>query len=240
MIEIRNYSSVLSRSLGFIREHKVRLSAGLVVVLGVVFIGVSPFMNRVIWIASVTPLALGAFIPLLSSRRISDSVNGWEEEFSAGVERTRMSDKKEARYVERPLHGTGPAICRMTGPVGSDHLKAGIRFAAILCVGMVVLALLAALLGAWLFAAAFTLVMWAAASIFGGEGEEKRSDESRATSSGLDGLVAVQGHFYRGLSWFTEEMASRVDDDGIIYKGSNWISEEWIGRVDADGRSRPS
>jgi hypothetical protein len=123
MIEIRNYSSILSRGLGFIKKHRVRLSAGLVVVIGAIFIGVSPFTSRVIWIVSLSPLVLGAFVPLLSSRRITDSVNGWEEEFSSGVERTRMSDKKEARYVERPLHGTGLAICRMTGPVGSDHLN---------------------------------------------------------------------------------------------------------------------
>ena len=122
MIEVRTYSFVLDRGLGFIKKHRVRLSAGLVIVIGAVFIGVSPFMNRVIWIVSVTPLVLGAFIPLLSSRRITDSVNGWEDEFSAGVERTRMSEKKEARYVERPLHGTGLAICRMTEWVSSDHL----------------------------------------------------------------------------------------------------------------------
>jgi hypothetical protein len=230
MIEIRDYSSVVSRRLGFIKKHQVRLSAGLVVVIGAIFIGVSPFMSRVIWIVSLTPLVLGACVSLLSSRWITDSVHGWEEELSSGVERARMSDKKEARYIERPLHGTGLAIYRMTGRVGSDHLKAGVRFAAILYVGMLVLALLAALLAAWLFAAAVTLAILAATWIFGSKDDEEAVSEPR-----IDRSAPIRGRFYRGSSWFTEEMAGRVDDDGIIYRGTSWITEERIGRVDSDG-----
>lgn len=230
MVEIRVYRSILDRGLHFIKKHRLRLSAGLVIVIGAVFIGVAPFMSRAIWIVSLTPLVLGACVPLLSSRRITDSVNGWEEEFSSGVERARMSDKKEARYIERPLHGTGLAICRMTGRVGSDHLKAGIRFTAILYVGMLVLALLAALLAAWLFAAAVTLVILAATWIFGSKDEDETTSEPRIERS-----VLIRGRFYRGTSWFTEEMAGRIDDDGIIYKGTSWIDEERIGRVDPDG-----
>jgi len=230
MIEIRDCSSILRSCLGFIKKHRVRLAAGLVVVLGVVFIGVSPFMSRVIWIVSVTPLVLGAFIPLLSSRQITALINGWEEEFSAGVDRTRVSDKKEARYIERPLHGMGLAICRMTGRVGSDHLRAGLRFCVLLYVGMVVLALLAALLGAWLFAAAVTLVILAATWIFGSKDEDETTSEVVVERS-----VPIRGRFYRGTSWFTEEMAGRIDDDGIIYRGTSWITEERVGRVDVDG-----
>ena len=75
MIEVRDYSSVLDRGLSFIKNHKVRLSAGFVIVIGAVFIGVAPFMSRVIWTVSLSPLVLGACVPLLSSRRITDSVN---------------------------------------------------------------------------------------------------------------------------------------------------------------------
>ena len=235
MVEIRIYSSILDRGLHFIKKHRVRLSAGLVLVIGAVFIGVAPFISRVIWIVSLSPLVVGASVPLLSSRRITDSVNGWEEEFSSGVEKARGSDSKDARYIARPLHGTGLAICRLTRRVSSDHLKAGIRLAAILYISMIVLALLAAVIAAWLFAAAVTLVILAATWIFGSKEEERPTARTRTPTTEFGGYTPVRGSFYRGSSWFTEEMAGRVDDEGNIYRGTSWINEERIGRVDADG-----
>jgi len=56
MIEFRDYSSVLGRVLGLIKEHRVRLIAGLVLVIGGIFIGVAPFMSRAIWIVLLSPV----------------------------------------------------------------------------------------------------------------------------------------------------------------------------------------
>jgi len=230
MIKFRGYSSVLGRILGLIKEHRVRLIAGLVLVIGGIFIGVAPFMSRAIWIVLLSPLVFGACVPLLSSGRITDLVNGWKEEFSTGVEKARSNGSKEARYIVRPLHSTGLTICRLTGRVGSDHLKAGIRLTAILYFGMVILTLLAAVLAAWLFAVAATLAITAALWIFGSKGEDEFASEPR-----VDRTAPIRGRFYRGTSWLTDEMAGRIDGDGIIYRGTNWITQERIGRVAADG-----
>lgn len=230
MIEIRDYSSILGRILSFIKEYRVRLIAGLVLVIGGVLIGVAPLTSRAIWIVSLTPMLVGACVPLLALGRATNWVNGWQEVFSSGMEKARNSDTKEARYVLRPLHGSGLAVWRLSKRVPGDHLKAGIRLAVALYIGMVVLSLLAAVLAAWLFAVAVTLMITAALWIFGSKDEDEPTTESSVVSS-----AGVRGCFYRGSSWFTEEMAGRIDDDGIIYKGTSWISEEQIGRVDSDG-----
>lgn len=36
MIKVRDYSSILGRSLGFIKRHQARLSAGLIIALSIV------------------------------------------------------------------------------------------------------------------------------------------------------------------------------------------------------------
>jgi len=225
-MEIRDYSSMLGRTLSFIKEYRVRLIAGLLLVIGGVLIGVAPLISRAIWIVSLTPMLVGACFPLLSLGRITDWVNGWREVFSSGAEKARNSDTKEARYVLRPLYGSGLAVCRFSKRIPGDHLKAGIRLTAVLYLGMVVLSLLVAVLVAWLFAVAATLVIMATLWIFGSKEEEKPTAQTSAP---------VRGLFYRGSSWFTEEMAGRVDDEGNIYRGTSWISEERIGRVDSDG-----
>ena len=230
MIEIRDYSSILGRILSFIKEYRVRLIAGLLLVIGGVLIGVAPLTSRAIWIVSLTPMLVGACVPLLALGRATNWVNGWQEVFSSGMEKARNSDTKEARYVLRPLHGSGLAVWRLSKPIPGDHLKAGIRLAVALYIGIVVLSLLAAVLAAWLFAVAVTLVITAALWIFGSKEEDEPSTESSVIRS-----APVRGRFYRGSSWLTEEMAGRIDDDGIIYKGMSWISEERIGRVDSDG-----
>jgi len=226
MVEIRDYTSVLGRIRSFLKEHGVRLSAGLLLVIGGVLIGIAPLTSRAIWLVSLSPLLVGACVPLLALGRVTNWVNGWQEVFSSGMEKARNSDTKEARYVLRPLHGSGLAVWRLSKPIPGDHLKAGIRLAAVLYLGMVVLSLLAAVLVAWLFAVAVTLVITAALWIFGSKEEEKPTAQTSAP---------VRGLFYRGSSWFTEEMAGQVDDEGNIYRGTSWISEERIGRVDSDG-----
>jgi hypothetical protein len=40
---------------------------------------------------------------------------------------------------------------------------------------------------------------------------------------------------YVGASWFNEELAGRVDDEGDIYSGSNWLNEVKIGRINKKG-----
>jgi len=230
MIEIRDYSSILGRILSFIKEYRVRLIAGLLLVIGTVLIGVAPLTSRAIWVVSLTPILVGACVPLLALGRATNWVNGWQEVFSSGMEKARNSGTKEARYVLRPLHGSGLAVWRLSKAIPGDHLKAGIRLAAVIYLGMVVLSLLAVVLAAWLFAVAVTLVITAALWIFGSKEEDEPTTESSVGRS-----APVRGHFYRGSSWFTEEMAGRIDDGGIIYRGTSWINEERIGRVDADG-----
>jgi len=235
MVEVHDYLSVLGRILSFVKKHKVRVIAGLLLVIGGVLIGIAPTMSRAIWLVSLSPLLAGACVPLLALGQATNWVNGWQEVFSSGIEKARNSDTKEARYVLRPLHGSGLGIWRLSKRVPGDHLKAGIRLAAVLYLGMVVLSLLAAVLAAWLFAVAVTLVIMAALWIFGSKEEEMPTAQTSAPSSDFDGYAPVRGLFYRGSSWFTEEMAGRVDDEGNIYRGRSWITEERIGRVDSDG-----
>jgi len=230
MMEIRDYSSMLGHTLSFIKEYRVRLIAGLLLVIGGVLVGVVPLTSRAIWIVSLTPMLVGACVPLLSLAQITDWINGWSEVFSSGAEKARNSNTKEARYILGPLHGSGLAIWRFSGQIPSDHLKAAIRLTAVIYVGMVVISLLAAVLAAWLFAVAVTFVITAALWIFGSKDEDEPTTESSVVMS-----APVRGRFYRGSSWLTEEMAGRIDDDGIIYRGTSWINEEQIGRVNADG-----
>lgn len=225
------------RVRGFLREHGVRLVAGLVLLVGGIFIGLGAHSHLFLWLVLLGPLLVGACVPLLSMRSLTDRINGWGGFFSAGVDKVRGRETKLAQYIQRPFYGGGSGIWRISEPVPSQHLKAGLRLAAF--------AYLLAIMGFALYVAVYVMlvivaiflvllvIFWVASN-----GEEEKSattGHSQLRERDPDVMVPVKGAFYRGTNWFNEELAGRVDAEGNIYKGTNWLNEEKIGRVDADG-----
>ena len=221
----------------FLREHGVRLVAGLVLLAGGIGIGLGAHGHLFLWLVLLGPLLVGACVPLLSIGSLTDRINGWGGFFSAGANKARGRETKLAQYIQRPFYGGGSAIWRASEPVPSQHLKAGLRLAAF--------AYLLAIMGIAIYVAVYVMliivaiflvllvIFWVASN-----GEEEKSattTRSELRERDPDVLVPVEGAFYRGTSWFDEELAGRVDAEGNIYKGTNWLDEEKIGRVDAEG-----
>jgi len=232
---VRRVLTKMAPAARFVLEHRVRLSAGLVVVACAVFIGVAPFTYRAIWIVCVAPVLVGALITVLSFKRLSSWINELSETFSTGAEKARAGSSDTDKYIRRPFHVTGSAVWSGSAFVRQAHVMAGLRATATIYVSMVVLALVGALAAAWLFAVAFMLtvkaILWIASD---DESREKRKQEADAMTEAAVSHP-VPGRFYRGPGWPCEELAGRVDSEGNIYRGSSWLSEERIGRIGSDG-----
>jgi len=228
---LRRVLSVLALVVRFAARHYVRLGAGLVVLACAIFMGVSPFMYRAIWIVCLAPLLVGAVIALISSGRASNWINGLAGFFASGVEKARAGRSETDRYIKKPFFATGSALWKASDVVGQPHLMAALRSTAAIYVAMAVLALFAALVGAWLFAVAFVLAVKVALWII--SSDDSKEEREPTTSDAVS--YRARGRYYHGSSWLSEELAGRVDNEGNIYRGSSWINEERIGRIASDG-----
>lgn len=223
----------------YLVKYGIRFGAGAVVVAGVLAIVLGAHGNLLLWLVLLGPPAVGALVPLLGIRGLSNGINGLGGAFSAGADRVRGRTSKFARYAQQPFFKDASAIWRVSERIPGDHLRAGVRLAAF--------AYLIALVGFILYVAIY--VMLVIIAVFAilliilfvtGNDEEGKSASSKAGYSGPqerdDDVVApLRGTYYRGSSWLDEELAGRVDEDGNIYKGASWVSEQKIGRVDAEG-----
>lgn len=191
------------------------------------------------WLVPLSPLLAGAIIAAWNA----DGVNAATERAEAWVRqaqaRAASGDGWFRRWVLNPVLRAVVMSCNWTDGLEHRGIKNGLRVAATIY-----------LVGAWLLvlhvALAITVALVVIAIVLafatrnlprgddGGDSERPRvrDDDRRDARFG----PAVRGtKFYRGTSWFNEELKGRVDDDGIIYSGTNWFNEERIGRIDDAG-----
>ena len=225
----------------FFRQHGLQVAAGLVLVGGSVVIGIAAG-HRLLWLVLLGPMMVGACVPLVSLARWTDKINGWGAWFAAAADKVRDRDTQLAKYFQRPLYKGSLAVWRFSEPVSHQHLKAGMRLAALTYTLAALVFLLCVAIYVMLVVIAIVLLLLVVLWFMGNKDEEEERTTtsqqvftSQETADPIDLVAPVRGDYYKGTNWFNEELAGRVDADGNIYKGTNWLNEEKIGRVDADG-----
>ncbi len=214
----------------------VRIIAFLLLLAGCLFLAIAQPYPLSVWLFLLCPPMIGALIAVLSYQKVSIAINGQDERFQRGCESAQAKGTKFAKTVTIPVCRTGRFIWKLGRRLSNEHIRAAARITmAAYFLGIWGLAVaVAAVIVFWLAVAGlvFMIVIWILA-----DGSTSTQTTSSTTVS-IEGtrVAPARGRFWRGTSWWNEELAGRVDEDGVIYRGASWISEERIGRIDEDGR----
>jgi len=203
--------STLSTSFAdFIRTHRVRLGASLVLCLDLIAAAV--WRDSFFTLLWLTPVLIGCLFPLLGVVQLSGMVNGWEQRFDRLRSRAQGSNGKFSRYFLRPLSTGSLWLWKQTTPIWNPDLRAGLRLTAAIYLwgGMAIaLATVIYVMIIVVLAILFILLMlWIASLVLSGSG----------SSSG------------GGHKWKERLSGTRIIDEGVLFDTSTGM------KVNEDGR----
>ena len=111
-------------------ENQIRIAAGGIIALAIVWILYSS--EALTWTFLLTPLILGALVPLLRIAAIPSTLDPWGQWFHARRERAGLNTGKFSRFFLRPVYTAATGIWNKSKNVSDPHVRSAARVAALL------------------------------------------------------------------------------------------------------------
>jgi hypothetical protein len=111
-------------------ENQIRLAAGTVIALAIVWMLYSG--DALVWAFVLTPLILGALVPLLRVAVVPSTLDPWGQWFQTRRERAHLSTGKFSRFFLQPVYAGATRIWKSSNNLSDAHVRSGARVSALL------------------------------------------------------------------------------------------------------------